>query len=166
MEGIDPRRTVEIDGWKLGIRFSSSHLLAHHNKCSRLHGHTYVVKLKVKGAVNDQWMVVDFGELKETLREIISEMDHRLLLPGGSTTMNIELGVDYVEVENEGRFYRIPKEDVLILPVEATTAESLSAYILKRLLQRYPALMDMDEVALGLDEGWGQGAWSVWRGGQ
>ncbi|MCD6383544.1 MAG: 6-pyruvoyl tetrahydropterin synthase family protein [Thermoplasmata archaeon] len=163
MKQIDSRRTLEIDGWRLGIRFSSSHLLPHHNKCSRLHGHTYVVKLKVTGKLNEEWMVADFGLLKDALKRLTAELDHKLLLPGRSKTVRIEEIGESIRVDNSGKIYVVPKEDVVILPIEATTAENISSYILSRLIDLYPPPEGVVEISLAVDEGWGQGAWSIWR---
>lgn len=58
--------------------FSAAHFLAdYHGKCERLHGHNYKVYAHVKGNKLDEGgMLLDFGELKGVLREVIGEMDH------------------------------------------------------------------------------------------
>lgn len=72
---------LEIDGWKTGIRFSACHMLLHHTKCSRIHGHSYSIHLKVHGTMNDENMLFDFGVVKKKLREFADDLDHMVLVP-------------------------------------------------------------------------------------
>lgn len=77
------------------MKFASAHRLPHqgfkegagHGKCTRLHGHTYVVEIGVKGPVQgidpnnpESGMVVDFGRVGEFMRWLHDEiMDHHYL---------------------------------------------------------------------------------------
>ena len=36
---------LEIDGEHAGVKFSACHFIAGHEKCGRLHGHSYVVSM-------------------------------------------------------------------------------------------------------------------------
>lgn len=61
--------------------FAAAHFLTRYKgKCERLHGHNYKVRAWAKGAVLDEGgMLLDFGELKGALREVLGELDHNLL---------------------------------------------------------------------------------------
>jgi 6-pyruvoyltetrahydropterin/6-carboxytetrahydropterin synthase len=63
--------------------FEASHQLPHHRgKCSKLHGHSYVAEISVKGPIQEETgepesgMVVDFDELSRAAKEIIDSFDH------------------------------------------------------------------------------------------
>lgn len=58
--------------------FAASHALPYHKgKCRYIHGHEWKLLVSVKGAVNKQGMVIDFGDLKKIVNEvIIDKMDH------------------------------------------------------------------------------------------
>jgi len=58
--------------------FAAAHYLSHyHGKCERLHGHNYRVRVRARGAVLDSGgMLLDFGELKGALREVLAALDH------------------------------------------------------------------------------------------
>jgi 6-pyruvoyltetrahydropterin/6-carboxytetrahydropterin synthase len=58
--------------------FAAAHFLSHyHGKCENLHGHNYRVRLWVRGETLDHGgMLVDFGLLKKTLREVLAALDH------------------------------------------------------------------------------------------
>lgn len=65
---------------KLGITeyIDCAHHLPGHEKCGRLHGHTYTVDVIIEGE-KKQGMIVDFADLKLAVREVLAEYDHRSL---------------------------------------------------------------------------------------
>ena len=60
-------------------------LLNHDGKCAHPHGHNATVKVVLRSeGVNGVGMVVDFGELKETVGRWIEEnLDHRMIFHRG-----------------------------------------------------------------------------------
>ncbi len=68
--------------------FEAAHRLPNlppEHKCSRLHGHSFRVRVCVSGPVDEQtgW-VMDFGDIKALCKPVIDELDHRYLneIPG------------------------------------------------------------------------------------
>ena len=61
--------------------FSSAHILnGHPGNCKRMHGHNWLVEAEVQGDnTNDIGMVIDFKDIKNNLKEIISNLDHQFL---------------------------------------------------------------------------------------
>lgn len=61
--------------------FAAAHYLTHyHGKCERLHGHNYRVRLWARGPELDAGgMLIDFGVLKNHLREVCGRLDHQNL---------------------------------------------------------------------------------------
>ena len=61
--------------------FDAAHQLRNYiGKCSRLHGHTWTVELKVRGeTLDDIGMLVDFGELNRLLKATLESLDHQNL---------------------------------------------------------------------------------------
>ena len=82
---------LEIDGSYSGIRFSACHFIPRHEKCSRLHGHSYIVRLRLEGDIGDEGMIMDFVVLKKKLKEMIEEMDHKTLLPTLSNDVKLDV---------------------------------------------------------------------------
>ncbi len=153
---------IEVDGAHSGIRFSACHFIAGHEKCSRLHGHSYIVRLAVEGDIGPDGMVMDFVVLKRAMREMVDSLDHRVLLPGNSK--EVEIAVDEgTEVISQGRRYVFPTDDVVILDVEHTTAEEMAAMMLDALLAQVDVPGTVTAVHLGLDEERGQTAWATRR---
>ena len=63
---------------RLGITeyIDCAHHLPGHEKCGRLHGHTYQVDVSIEGD-HGGGMLLDFTDLKKTVREVLGEYDHR-----------------------------------------------------------------------------------------
>ncbi len=130
---------LRISGDKL--TFSSAHILAHHDKCSRLHGHNYIVEVEAEGKLNFEYMVVDFSKFKAIVAQTIKKLDHRVIIPLNSPEFEIVEVDDMVHVKTtDNKFYRFPLVDVVLLPLKATTAELLAEYIYKQIKKEFPEL--------------------------
>ena len=149
---------LKINGWDAGIKFSACHFIPAHDKCSRLHGHIYSIHANVEGDTNERGMLWDFIGLKDALRDIAEELDHRVLIPGDSKEMAIDIGDD-LKVSFEGKNYVFPLDDVVVMDIKLASAEELAGFILKRLLALIEVPENVKAIEIGLDEGKGQGAW-------
>ncbi|SRR6056297_3774419 len=128
-------------------RFSASHFLVDHNKCSRIHGHNYNVSVELTGPLNKDYFVVDFFDLKQRLRKITEKMDHHVLIPGKSNDIEIEEKSGQILVNMKQKHYEFPKSDVIILPLKATTAELISKYIYDFIKEEFPDFPIIVEVS-------------------
>ncbi len=149
---------ISIDGWRSNIRFSSAHIIHEYEKCGRLHGHTYAVHVKIYGKTDSKGIIIDFSILKEKLRNIVNELDHRVLIPEKSEIADIKKQEKTLSVNALGKKFSFPLEDCVFLPIKSTSAENLSSYILKRLIETTDIPKNVDSVEIGVDEGYGQGA--------
>ncbi len=151
---------VKIDGWRSHVMFSSAHFIPEYDRCGRLHGHTYAIHAAVEGEPDEMGIIVDFSELKDTLRGIADMLDHHLLIPEKA---NIELTRqdDGIEIIFRGKRYMLPAEDCLLLPLHATSAENLAGYILGQLREKMDIPSHVTAISIGVDEGYGQGAWTT-----
>ena len=59
--------------------FSSAHQLSgYKGKCENLHGHNYKIEIYARGSeLNNIGLLVDFGDLKHAVDEIVKYLDHR-----------------------------------------------------------------------------------------
>jgi 6-pyruvoyltetrahydropterin/6-carboxytetrahydropterin synthase len=146
---------IAIDGWKAHIKFSAAHAIAGHPKCGRLHGHTYAVHLVLHGEAGDDAMVFDFGVAKRALRRLTDKLDHRFIVPAGAATA---VG-SALEVRLAAKTYRVPRADVALVEVEASSAERLAEYFARSLVLAVDFPPSVHEIEVGVDEGPGQGAW-------
>lgn len=59
---------------------AAHHLPFHKGKCKNLHGHTYKLEVTVGGELDENGLVIDFGDLKKIVSEnIIEKYDHKNL---------------------------------------------------------------------------------------
>jgi 6-pyruvoyltetrahydropterin/6-carboxytetrahydropterin synthase len=66
---------------KVVSSFAAAHnLLNFRGKCESLHGHNWKVEVVLRGAqLEDNGILLDFGELKRATRETLEELDHKYL---------------------------------------------------------------------------------------
>jgi 6-pyruvoyltetrahydropterin/6-carboxytetrahydropterin synthase len=150
---------LEMDGWASGFRFSACHLIPGHEKCGRLHGHSYAVHIRVHGTPNKDHIIADFGEIKAVIREVCEELDHKMLVPTKNSQLKVTKKGNNIVVTHGKKTYSFPTEDVLTLPIPSATAEGLARYILDRISPKLKG-PNIKKIEIGLDEGIGQGAWA------
>jgi 6-pyruvoyltetrahydropterin/6-carboxytetrahydropterin synthase len=116
--------------------FSAAHFITFNgNVCERLHGHNYRVAVEVDGPLDENQYVIDFIALRDELKTITDELDHRVLLPTSHPVIRVTAGAREVEAvfTPDGRRWVFPLGDCVLLPVANTTAELLARYIAERL---------------------------------
>ena len=150
---------ISIDGWKAKIRFSSAHVIPEYEKCGRLHGHTYAVHAKVYGKTDEKGIIIDFALLKDVIRTIVKDLDHKILIPEKSNIIKIEKNDENIKINTLKKQYVFPKSDCILLPIKSTSAETLSNYILKQVIKKITPTKQLERIEIGVDEGFGQGAW-------
>ena len=129
-----------------------------------LHGHNYRVQMKgnapdLEELDND--MVFDFLDIKPIVREVCDSLDHKLLIPQNNPHIRIEESEkNYLLTTRDESFFSIPKTDVLILPIENTSAERIAAYlahqISKKVLEKFK--FEFNELEVEVEETPGQSA--------
>jgi 6-pyruvoyltetrahydropterin/6-carboxytetrahydropterin synthase len=161
-----PVLELKIDGWRKGLRFSSAHITPEHKKCGRLHGHTYALHLRMRGKQDDFGIVLDFGIITDTLKAIGDEIDHLVLVPTESNHYS-DLKVTKASVKfrvidpytGEPKEFSFPRQDCALLPIPSTTAEDLAKYVYREFMKRTKFTTETAFVEVGVDEGYGKGAW-------
>lgn len=121
------RRAVTVEGVRL--RFAAAHMATLGDELEPLHGHNYIVRCRVEGALTSDHWVIDFSVLKRLVREACERLDHRFLLQRDSTLLEIEEQADAWLVRFGAREYRFPAADVAVLPIENSTAELLAQWL-------------------------------------
>jgi 6-pyruvoyl-tetrahydropterin synthase len=121
--------------YKEYFNFASSHFLIFPNgQREPLHGHNYRVRVQVDHSHLQNDLVFDFLDIKPVVRDLCQTLDHRLILPGKHPQLRIDTqGPHYKIQPPTGAFLLIPQEDVLILPIENSSAERLAIYLAEEL---------------------------------
>jgi 6-pyruvoyltetrahydropterin/6-carboxytetrahydropterin synthase len=115
--------------------FASGHFISYEgDRCERLHGHNYRATVEIEAKLDPKsWYVFDFIALKKHTKEIVDELDHRMMLPTKNPVILLhEIGPG-IRVRYKDREWLFPRADCVLLPIENTTAELLARYIGERL---------------------------------
>jgi 6-pyruvoyltetrahydropterin/6-carboxytetrahydropterin synthase len=146
--------------------FSAAHFITFNGDvCERLHGHNYRVAVEVEGPLDENQYVIDFIALRDELKTIIDELDHRVLLPTGHPLIRVAASEQEIEAvfTPDGRRWIFPRGDCVLLPVSNTTAELLAKYIGERLLGAIERRTGVspERLQVAVDENHGQ--WGIWN---
>ncbi|REJ66169.1 MAG: 6-pyruvoyl tetrahydropterin synthase family protein [Planctomycetota bacterium] len=139
--------------------FSAGHFITFDgDTCERLHGHNYRVAAEVHGELDENHYVIDFIALRDTLKQLVDELDHRMLLPTEHPKIRVTADETSVEATFEDRRWVFPREDCVLLPVPNTTTELLARYLGKRLLDALEVRTGTrpSHLRLEVDENFGQ----------
>ncbi len=122
--------TYRVSLQKEQLVFSAAHFITFAGDiCECLHGHNYGVKAEVAGPLDENQYVIDFIAFRDTLAEVVKQLDHHVLLP--TTHPLIEVREDEIEVVVTFRHKRwvFPREDCMLLPISNTTAEQIAWWV-------------------------------------
>ena len=155
-----------MESWSIKVhkdylKFSAAHFLIFPDgTAERLHGHNYKVFVEVSSGLDACGLVLNFQDVKPCIRELVDELDEHLLIPGEHSELRSEdLGDGRLEVRYRERCYAIPIEEVIVLPINNTSAENLAGYLGRRLLarleQEFPAA-SIQRLVVGVEETPGQ----------
>lgn len=152
MEKTDILRKVKVEGGNL--RFSSAHFITFGGKCERLHGHNYGVLVEMEGTLSEDKLVFDFTVLKAIMRELCRRLNHRFLLPMHNPHLEITEQADAWEIHFGQKCYVFPREDVVALPIDNSTAERLAEYLCLELRKELAAYhtANLQTIMVGVEE--------------
>jgi 6-pyruvoyltetrahydropterin/6-carboxytetrahydropterin synthase len=131
--------------------FSAAHFLLDHEKCSRIHGHNYMVQVELFGDLDEHSYIYDFATVKAKVLELIEELDHYFLIATKDSGFEIKEEGLYYHVTTPCYTYVLPKSNVKLLDIKATTAECLAYYIHGKLKKHYPK----NRISVSLNESYG-----------
>jgi 6-pyruvoyltetrahydropterin/6-carboxytetrahydropterin synthase len=173
MEPHPPHTDQPSETWSIRIhkdylKFSAAHFLIFPDgTAERLHGHNYKVYVEVHGALDAHGLVMNFKEIKPMVKELVDELDEHLLIPGRHAELRAVAGADGITtIRYRQRRYTVPSDEVVVLPINNSSAENLAAYVggelLARLRARFPAISP-DALEVGVEETPGQIGTYRWR---
>lgn len=112
------------------FKFNAAHFVAFDGFRERLHGHNYQVSIRLTGQICDDGYVVDFGDLKASVRKVCKRLNERFLCPMKSDVISIEVQDGQLNlVCQDGSKYSMPEDDAVKLPIMHSTVEELACYI-------------------------------------
>jgi 6-pyruvoyltetrahydropterin/6-carboxytetrahydropterin synthase len=154
-------RSFRIHVAKEYLGFSSGHFITYNgHQCEPLHGHNYRARATLEGTLTEDFYVVDFGDVKRTMKRICDALDHRMLLPLHNPLLTLDIDEQQVKVCYGKRCYMFPRDDVVLLPIPNTTAEMLAQHICGHVLHELHRLgvQHLSAIEIEVEESFGQAA--------
>ena len=143
--------------------FASAHFITFRgHQCESLHGHNYRVGIAVEGSVDSECMfVLDFSVLKRMVRQLVDQIDHKVILPTENPKLAYREQDGMLQVDYFGKpAYVFPRSDCALLPIPNSTAEMLAQYLgehVRRLLES-EGYAHLTLLELEVEENFGQSA--------
>jgi len=157
------RGTFQVAVSKDYLVFPAAHFITFQgHRCEPLHGHNYRVAVRLDGTVDEEcWYVADFSVVKQMMRRLCEELDHKVLLPTGNPKVQVAERGDalHVSFENVPR-YVFPRAECVQLPIPNTTVEMLAQYLTQRVIGEFRAQPGaaLTAVEVEVEENFGQSA--------
>ncbi len=160
---MSARSEFKVAVTKDNLVFASAHFITFPgHQCETLHGHNYRTRVVVEGGLDPEaHYVFDFTVLKQLMKRLTDEIDHKVLLPLENSKIQIAEQGDAMTVAYLGKpRYVFPKVDCALLPIPNTTAEMLAKYLAGRVFRELAALgaVELRAVEVEVEENFGQSA--------
>eukprot|EP00922_Rhytidocystis_sp_ex-Travisia-forbesii_P007093 GHVS01010359.1.p1 GENE.GHVS01010359.1~~GHVS01010359.1.p1 ORF type:complete len:929 (-),score=286.60 GHVS01010359.1:196-2982(-) len=118
------------------LKFNCAHFVAFKGFRERLHGHNYTVAMKLGGAIGQDGYVMDFGDIKTTVKRVCQSLNEYFIVPMRSDVLDITVEGDNISIRAEdGATFVFPKSDCMCLPIVHSTAEELSVFLWNRFVE-------------------------------
>ena len=143
------------------LRFAAAHMATFQGTCEPLHGHNYDVTVEMEGELTEDSWVWDFGGLKRATKAIADELDHKFILQRESKVLEIDEFETNWKIRFGGKGYVLPREDVIALPIDNSTAERIAEWVSGRLLAYLDeaGASNIRKLTVGIEEMPGQSGW-------
>ena len=149
--------TIYID--KESHKFSAAHFtIFSATERERLHGHNFSVSARIVAPVDDNGLTGDYAVYKRRIKELCDAIDEYTLIPSQSPYLQVEEEGDYYKVTHDKDVLLFLKADTLVIPVRNTTVEDLSHYLLEIVIEDKGFLQaqDIREIEVLVSSGPGQ----------
>ncbi|MEM0482286.1 MAG: 6-carboxytetrahydropterin synthase [Nitrososphaerota archaeon] len=158
-EAVSRHPPIKIRISDPSLSFDYAHFLPDIEKCSTIHGHTASIEVEVAGEKAGPGLVVDFGILKRVVREVVSELDHRILVCEKYVKSRSDTTVT-IRFAGRGGEYSLsaPLSQVFIMSFEPTI-ENLASYLAESIFKHMPE--NVQYVKVTASEGAGKFAESI-----
>jgi 6-pyruvoyltetrahydropterin/6-carboxytetrahydropterin synthase len=119
--------------------FSAAHAGLHDGEFEPLHGHTFIVTLRLHGDLDRAGMICDFTDAKAALAAAIEPLRRRVLMPASPPGGHCTPEDGQILIECGVKRYSLPAGDMTLLPVANTTTEAIADWLLNQVTGRLHA---------------------------
>lgn len=122
---------------KEDFKFSSAHFTVFAaGHAELLHGHNYRVYAEFWGSeLDEHGLLLDVSVAKGVIRALCRELDSRTLVPTESSLVRWREEGEEIELTFDERRYRLPRREVVLLPLANSTIELLAKWFWERIVE-------------------------------
>lgn len=108
-------------------------------------GESWLLDVELEGGLDEQGMVLDFGEVKRQVkRHVDAAYDHKLIVPIGNAgcivdATNDEIKVRFTTTTGTSVFHRSPPEALCLLEADEVRPDTVAAAMIQSLRRQLPA---------------------------
>jgi 6-pyruvoyltetrahydropterin/6-carboxytetrahydropterin synthase len=128
----NPIRIARQFHWEMGHR-----LPFHEGGCANVHGHSYRMMVELEGDVDENGMLIDYGEMKRIIQPLIDPFDHAFLCDEDDALML--------------EFLRKNGFKTMVIPFHST-AENLTAHFLEEIWKNFEHFTGISGIRVRLQE--------------
>ena len=110
-----------------------------------------MVQVEIFGDLDQNFYIYDFATVKAKVLEIVEQLDHYFLIATKNSGFTVEEKGEYYHISTNCFTYVLPKSNVKLLDIKATTAECLAYYIHGKLKSHFPN----NKISVSLNESYG-----------
>jgi 6-pyruvoyltetrahydropterin/6-carboxytetrahydropterin synthase len=145
------------------LKFSSAHMTVFPDGTKEaLHGHNYVTDVTFDLSSTDLAQMVPFSSFRAAISAICREWDEKVLLPKNCPYLEVKSETDQeIEFFLSKKRYVLPREEVLLLPIDNIASEALAELFCSRLLEFFktqPFFSVLQGLHVKIEESRGQGS--------
>lgn len=120
---------------KEDFKFSVAHFTVFSaDRAELLHGHNYRMTVELAGRdVGELGLLADLELVKQEIRRLCRGLDSRTLLPAACPLLAWEHRGGAIEIAYGERRYRIPEDEVVLLPLANSSMELLARHLWRQL---------------------------------
>lgn len=117
------------------LKFAAGHFTVF-SKTTRetLHGHNYTLDVTVKAALNEVGIVADYRLLEQKFVALCQQLNWFFLAPAKSPYVEIKEDGEHYEIIFNNKSMWLLKTDVVLLPLENITLETLSQWFVDQIM--------------------------------
>lgn len=158
-------RLTTINLNKEYMKFSAAHFtIFSKTERERLHGHNFNVEVEIKTTAVENGITFNYRLLKDIVSELCDELDEYLLIPANSKFLSIQEDGDYYRITFNNKDMLQLRDETKLLPIENSTVEEYSAYILNRLHEKMFSIpCSVHYLKVGVSSGPGQVGYTEWQ---
>ncbi len=118
------------------LHFSAAHMTIFQNGTKEsLHGHNYQVNYELSQSESTFQLFLDFSIPKKFAQLACEELDEKVLIAKNNPLQEVLITAAEVEVRFGKKRYVFPKDEVVVLPTDNITTESLAVFVFKKMQQ-------------------------------